>query len=434
MDTNGLVQRWSSLSLAEIEQQILRGEDQEAATQLLGAEMVTELQSISFAPPLAGAREEVVLIPGIMGSNLASIRGVTALVWVNPLLFLQGNGRYLRLNAAGDDDETPEVELMPVGLEKLAYLKPGLFFHRQASLHEFPYDWRRPIEANADILKRSIDRWSAGDAQRKFNLVAHSMGGLVARAYLARHPKHAGQHVQRLIQLGTPNFGAANAVDNLVNGNTMMAIVDRLNARNEMRRLVFCLPSVYQLLPAPPECFPAGRSYPANFDLYAASEWRIPDIRQANLDKARIFHRTLAASDPQLPIDVIAGANIDTMVATDLLFEGDVPRLQPLRQSSGADSGDGTVPLWSVRLPAARVFYTQVVHRDLPADSGVLRAVLDLIRTGGCDLSQTLPVPRPFPFEPPAALSVDGQAESLRTRIEAGTAAKEDLQQLFFAF
>ena len=434
MDTNDLLHRWSTLSLAEIEDEIRRGEDQETVTQLLGADTVAEIQTISFAPPTAGPRDEVVLIPGIMGSNLTSIRGVTTLLWINPLLFLQGNGRFLRLNANGEDDEAPEVEVVPIGLEKLAYLKTSLNFNRQTNLHEFPYDWRRPIEYNADVLQRSIDHWSGGDPARKFNLVAHSMGGLVLRAYLARHPQHAEQHIQRLIMHGTPNFGAANAVDNLANGNSMMATVDRLNGENEMRKLVFCLPSVYQLLPAPPEFFPGGRNYPANFDIYNASEWRIPEIQQKYLDGARALQKALAASDPQLPIDVIAGANIDTMVEANLLFDGDIPSLQPVRQAVGADSGDGTVPLWSAVLPAAKTYYTQVIHRELPGNNAVMRATLDLIRSGTCDLPETLPSPRPFPFEAQTPHSFDAQATVLRAKIEAGTAGEKDLQKIFFAF
>lgn len=105
MDTNDLLHRWSTLSLAKIEEEIRRGEDQEAVTQLFGAVTVAKIQAVSFAPPVPGPREEVMLIPGIMGLNLASIRGVTALLWVNPLLFLQGNGRFLRLNAAGDSQD-----------------------------------------------------------------------------------------------------------------------------------------------------------------------------------------------------------------------------------------------------------------------------------------------------------------------------------------
>jgi pimeloyl-ACP methyl ester carboxylesterase len=323
---------------------------------------------------------------------------------------------------------------MPIGLEKLAYLRTSLQFNRQTNLREFPYDWRRPIEYNADVLRNSIDHWAGGNAQRKFNLVTHSMGGLVARAYLARHPRHAELHIQRLILLGAPNFGAANAVDNLVNGNSMMVTVDKLNAQNEMRQLIFCLPSVYQLLPAPPEFFPAGRPYPVNFDLYRASEWRMEAIRQKYLDGARGLHQALAASDPQLPIHVIAGANIDTLTAVELQFEGDRPRLQAIRQASGADSGDGTVPLWSALLPGAVTYYAQVIHRELPGNPAVIRAALDLIRTGACDLSRTLPEPRPFPFEVTPPASPELQAEVLRGKIEAGTAGERDLQKMFFAF
>jgi len=207
-----------------------------------------------------------------------------------------------------------------------------------------------------------------------------------------------------------------------------------LNGENEMRKLVFCLPSVYQLLPAPNEFFPGGRSYPANFDLYNASEWRIPEIQQKYLDGARELQKVLAASDPQLPINVIAGANIDTMVDVNLLFDGDVPRLQPVRQATGADSGDGTVPLWSAVLPAAKTYYTQVVHRELPGNNAVMRATLDLIRSGNCNLPETLPAPKPFPFEAQPPLSFDAQATELRAKIETGTAGEKDLQKMFFAF
>ncbi len=434
MNTNELLQRWSTLSLTEIEDQILRGEDLDTVAQLVGTDTIAEIQKVSFAPPFTGSREHVVLLPGIMGSLLASIRGVTTLLWINPLLFLQGNARYLRLNSSGDGDESPDVECVPMGLEKMTYLKIALQINRQAHLHEFPYDWRRPIEYNADILKNALDRWSDGDPDCKFNLVAHSMGGLVSRTYMARHPKHAEQHVRRLIMHGTPNFGAASAIDNLINGNSMMATVDKLNDQNEMRSLVYCLPSVYQLLPSPVECFPSGRDYPADFDLYDAMAWRMPNIQQKYLDGAKKLHLALAASDPQVPVNVIAGGNIETVLGAKLGFDRDVPKLEVLRSSNGADSGDGTVPLWSAELPGAKVYYTQVNHRDLPGNKSVIQATLDLINTGDCKLPETLPPPKPFFFEPSVSVPVDVQAEDLRAKIETGIVSEHDLKNLYFAF
>lgn len=434
MNTNDLLQRWSNQSLAEIEDQILRGEDRETVVQLLGEETVAEIQGISFVPSFAGIREDVILLPGIMGSFLSSIRGVTNLLWINPLLFLQGNARYLRLNDAGDDDEDPRVETVPVGLEKLTYLKISLALNRQTNLHEFPYDWRRPIEYNADLLHDRIERWAAGDPDRQFSLVAHSMGGLVSRTYFARHPASAEKRIKRLIVHGTPHYGAANAVETLVNGNGMMATADRLNQANEMRQLVYCLPSVYQLLPAPSDLFPSTLPYPVDFDLYAAAEWDKPEIQQKYLDGARRLHQVLAAADPQVAIDVIAGCHQETMVSISKVKTGTTFRLQPVTVSNGEGSGDGTVPLWSARLPSARCFFIQENHRGLPGNGKVIRATLELIQQGSCDLPETIPSRKPFSFEAPGVVSFDLQAEDLKTKIENGTAGEKDLEKLYFAF
>lgn len=437
MNTNELLQRWSTMSLNDIEDQIIRGEDQETVAQLIGADTIAEIRGISFGAPPSSELENVVLLPGIMGSLLSSIRGVTSQLWINPLLFLQGNGRYLRLNADGDDDEYPEVDCVPIGLEKMTYLKIGLQFNRQTRLYEFPYDWRRRIEYNADILKTSIDRWSNGHPECQFTLVAHSMGGLVSRTFIARHPQHAARHVKRLIMHGTPNFGAANAIENLVNGNSMMATVDKLNSNNEMRKLVYCLPSVYQLLPTPPEYFPQGIEYPVDFDLYDARSWRMQNIQQKYLDGARSLYKILAQSDPQIPMDVIAGGNIATMIAARLAFNQDVPELQMTTIDKGTNSGDGTVPLWSAMLPGAKVHYIQEVHRALSGNNRVIRATLDLIYSGSCSLPENLPPPKLISFDaetaaPPLPPSI--QAEVLQNKIETGTAGETDLKSLYFAF
>jgi len=434
LDTNDLLHRWSTLSLAEIEDEIVRGDDEESVARLIGPETVAEIRGISFSPPAAGPREDVVLLPGIMGSMLSSIRGVTTLLWINPLLFVQGKGRYLRMGPDGESDESPDVEIVPIGLEKMTYLKISLLLNRQTNLHEFPYDWRRPIEYNADILHTCIERWSEGDPNRKFSLVAHSMGGLVSRTYMARHPDSAEKHIRRVIMHGTPNYGATNAIDNLINGNWMMATADRLNQQNDMRDLVYCLPSVYQLLPAPRECLPAGSSYPANFEIYDAAAWGLPKIQQKYLDSGRRLHESLAASDPQIPQAVIAGCHVETLVSVELVPDGAGLRLQQTQVGEGENSGDGTVPLWSARLQHADVYYIQEGHRNLPGNGKIIQATLNLILNGSCDLPQSIPARRGLSFGVEAPLAFDLQAEDLRAKIESGTAGEKDLEKLYFAY
>ena len=107
--------------------------------------------------------------------------------------------------------------------------------------------------------------------------------------------------MKQLIMMGTPNFGATNAIETLFSGNSLMATVDGLNKMNGMTSVVRSLPGLYNLLPAPPDLFPKSKTYPAGWDLYDAATWRIDGIQQAHLNNARQLQESLAASDPQIP-------------------------------------------------------------------------------------------------------------------------------------
>ena len=428
MNTNDLLLRWSHMTLDQIDAEIRAGKDQESTEQLLGKETVAELQLASFDVP-SGDQVPVVLLPGIMGSLLSSIRGVTTLVWINPLVFLDGNARYLKLSDDWTQDGCPEVEMVPVGLEKMCYLKMELNLNRTTHLFEFPYDWRRPVEYNAGVLRNSLERWAAG-SDTKFNLLAHSMGGLVARTYLALYPEDAEKRVRQLIMMGTPNFGATNAVETLLTGNSLMDTVDKLNQNNGMTEVVRGLPGVYNLLPAPEACFPTGKNYPVGWDLYDARTWKLDSIQQSLLDNTRALFAKLADSDPQLPLTQIAGCNLDTLVGIHL--DANAPGgFAYQHNASGDNAGDGTVPLWSSVLPGANVFYVQEKHANLPGNNQVLSAVQSLLGGGKVSLPVKLPEPRSFlglSFDVPEPVS----PEVLKARIRSGTADQNDLQQLYF--
>ncbi len=64
------------------------------------------------------------------------------------------------------------------------------------------------IDAYADGLARRIEEIRNGTGADKLILLAHSMGGLVARAYLR---KYGAGHVAKLITLGTPHYGTVTA-------------------------------------------------------------------------------------------------------------------------------------------------------------------------------------------------------------------------------
>ena len=434
MNTIDLYTRWSSVSLDDIDAELQAGDTLPAAAQLFGANDVAQMIETQGRRAVIGPRKAVVLLPGLMGSLLTSIRGTTTPLWLNPTIILKGQSRYLELNADGTGDAAPNILSVPTNLERLCYLKIALTLRSEALLFEFPYDWRLPIEKNGDLLGQFLERWAEGDDKMQFTLVGHSMGGLVSRAYLARHPEDAKRRVERVIMHGTPHFGAAGAVADMWQGNSMIEIAKALNGNNNMRRMVFNMPSAYQLLPAPPDLFPKGRPYPANFDVYKASEWREANVRQDYLDRGREFHELLADHDHPVEMIEIAGCHLETKTDVALHFDPqDRAEINLVTQEEGPDSGDSTVPLYSAVLPGATMYYIQEKHRYLSRNDDVIKATLDLIYGRKPKLPTQLPSPKGgfFGFRDVTA-SPEVEAQRLRQKIESGTATEEDLEKLYF--
>lgn len=122
---------------------------------------------------------------------------------------------------------------------------------------EFPYDWRLPVVENArrlaDVALAHLRQWTAtarsvADTSRRSEppalvLIAHSMGGLLARAAL-ENPALASA-VRRVVTLGTPFYGSVKAGLLICTGQgTPLPLPAR-----RVRELASGLPGVYDLLP-----------------------------------------------------------------------------------------------------------------------------------------------------------------------------------------
>jgi pimeloyl-ACP methyl ester carboxylesterase len=131
---------------------------------------------------------------------------------------------------------------------------------------EFPYDWRLPVDLNgrllADRCHQVIAAWRAKVVQEGYGdpeqvrvvIVAHSMGGMVARHAVQRYG--ASSVVRSILTLGTPHFGAVQAVQMLALGEGLgfhlpvagdVELPRRLRAA--ARNLALTCPAAYDLLP-----------------------------------------------------------------------------------------------------------------------------------------------------------------------------------------
>jgi pimeloyl-ACP methyl ester carboxylesterase len=147
---------------------------------------------------------------------------------------------------------------------------PGFKPYTQgADFFTFSYDWRQDIASvTAPLLREALDKYAKiheektgiPAADTKFIIVAHSMGGLVARTFISESPEQADR-IAALYLVGTPNLGSVKAIMTLVVGpgglkeNAVNFPASLLNLlpnsvdANLTKLVAVTRPSLYELLP-----------------------------------------------------------------------------------------------------------------------------------------------------------------------------------------
>jgi len=318
---------------------------------------LTHLARRAHRAPLLKDAPQVLIVPGIMGSQLGLRRAAPLpndILWLDPIDIQQGRLSLLRVGAG--------ASIVALGPVLYSHLRLKLALRARGFIAAFhDYDWRLSV---AD-LGRSLAERLANSGRTA--LVAHSMGGLVARAALAQP---GGARVERVILLGTPNRGSFAAVQALRGTYAVVRKLARLAAQPSAEALsseVFSsFPSLYDMLPS--------GSWRGSGNFLDAAAWPHsgPRPRPELLEQARATHALLAPPDERLA--VIVGVGQETVTAAAARGDDFVYTL--------TRHGDGTVPAASAVLPGASCAFARVAHSDLTRDPAVAAAVVDFLRRG----------------------------------------------------
>ncbi|RWM12872.1 MAG: hypothetical protein EOR72_20340 [Mesorhizobium sp.] len=305
----------------------------------------------------------MVFVPGILGTELLDDNG--KVVWGDSSSL--SNFEKLELGAA-----SPQPPLHPGGLvESINILGPFWTIHQydgllsvlrklnyveRNNLFIFYYDWRISNFDNARKLKEFIDSNPALRG-KDFDILAHSMGGLIVKIYL--HENASDAHVVRFIALAVPSQGSMNALAEMTNGwggfeNWLSGGIGTI------RRVIFSFPSLYELFPSYDHCCRFGKPVqggytdfdPTDATLWQVGDWIPPEERTGSrlaevlqdLGNARklkaILRQPLPSSIEQT---VFAGDKF----STNLYLYVDPKDRTWGHWHFSQSVGDGTVPLWS---------------------------------------------------------------------------------------
>lgn len=419
------------------------------------------LKQIFAQARLQKGKRPIIVIPGILGSELLH-QDTGKLAW--PAIF-RASPYNLVLPTSPDLDANRD-KLRPgkiiEGL-KFARILPEVYVYRGLldalrqyggyqegdwdnppangdadTFYVFSYDWRRDNVETARLFIRRLEslKQKLNRPDLRFNIVAHSMGGIISR-YAAMYgdrdlpadgstpvPDWSGaRHIQRIMMMGVPNEGCMDAMATILRGYSLTeGLRPRLRLFSALsKELAFSCPSVFQILPHQHSTHFVDENLreikidlydPANWDKYGwirvtprgnepPNEVKYQRYLTVVLNRARRFQEALDVPTRETPVAyfTFSADCEETLNAPIILRDEKNNRWQTLTEPRDYRTSAGTKisradAIEAMFLPGdGRVTRRSVLAQDLGNRGG------DLFNSGlpmtyamfGCDLHGSLP-------------------------------------------
>jgi len=301
--------------------------------------------------------DPLIVVPGIMGSMEKN----------------EGEGEWLA------DPMLHTYDNLLDSLERNGYQK-------DLNLFEFPYDWRVENAKTADLLKDKIDQILEKTGFRRVDILAHSMGGLIARSYLEGEG-YGRYDVDQLVTLGTPHRGSPKAYLQWEAGEGFFDVAGFL-AKHHFKReakhngfdsifeyIRSAIPTVQELLPDYDYLFDVDknqmRSYPTDYPRNVFLEDLNQEINLEKLNRVEVINISGIADIK----NTISEIKVRENEKENLWEDGEPENFYNKETDRGLEygSGDETVPKFSAQdIPAQKSLEIESSHNELPTKAQCL--------------------------------------------------------------
>lgn len=383
-------------------------------------------QQTKTPAPRMATKTPVVLIHGIGGSDLTyrspadkDERGLTSNGFPNDVLrFFPGKPQNLQLDEFGKpraDSISPNIKAVRFydvprvkNITDLSKFLQKKNYAKDSELFEFFYDFRFSVENNARELAVFIDKIVAQSGKPEVDIIAHSMGGLIAKQYLIDQP--ASNLVRNLIFVATPHLGAPKALKVLRYGDNLdVFVIDEC----KLKRVAHNMPSIFSLLPGKRYFELNGKGYfTDDADLDGDGVRGTLDFEKTlyNLAKGKETRCKLNPRVDMPPFDNLSPFLIENSLvkfhekqaawvkpsnAKVFAIAGyGLPTINGISEDkervtySYTTAGDGTVPLLSAETVSAdRVYYVNLArlksdHSQIIGATAVVEQILEILNSG----------------------------------------------------
>jgi len=311
-----------------------------------------------------------------------------------PIVILPGFGGSFSFRLLSDKAKD-DWWLTPVGTAAYRYFVKSLilnnYFHDKDFFWGF-YDWRMPCRESAEnYLKNVIDEAKSKSGHSQVHIVAHSLGGLVARDYI--QSESFRDDVDRLVTAGTPHLGASEIYP-IWEGGKLLGDKEPINVylwyleimKGDWNNLDFIrknFPSLGQMMPIYDFLEKSGSGKLICYKDQKGRNQFLENLSYGGKNLRRITAPYLIAGTGKDTLDKI---QVDSYNGGDTKWTDGVP--DPLDPPKDTKKGDGTVTVKSATAEGKITEETHII------ESGHK----ELLRVGAESIFEQLKVKAKFPL------------------------------------